>query len=245
VAVAAPGCPADRAVPGPGPRRVVDGPSPARSPSSAIRNGWPSTLSASDGPVAQPCRLVGVRCAAQQLQQFQGLRRLEIGERPQRNGKVLPQRGGQPQHVPGPVLGQRLVGAGGQLDRLTLIAVCGHRPVVGPVQPDDVGQQKRIGRVRLRPRDRVPLPVSYHRERVDLEHVIADADQDTDQDTDPRAAVGLEADLAPAGGPPGSRSDQSTGICSAISACNRVAPRALRQPPAREPGRDSSTTSMS
>ena len=83
------------------------------------------------------------------------------------------------------------MGAGGQLDRLTLVGVAGDRSVMGPVQADDLGQQVRVGGIGLRARGGVPLAVAGHRHRVDREHLVAGGDQGGD----PGAAVGLDADL--------------------------------------------------
>jgi hypothetical protein len=63
--------------------------------------------------------------------------------------------------------------------------------VVVTVEPDDLGQQVRIGGIRLRPRCRVPFAVPGHRQRVDREHLVAGRDQGGD----PGAAIGLDADL--------------------------------------------------
>jgi hypothetical protein len=83
------------------------------------------------------------------------------------------------------------VGAGGELDRLTLVAVAGQRPVVPAVEPHDLGQQVRIRAIGLRARGGVPFPVAGHRHRVDREHLIPRRDQGRD----PRTTVGLDADL--------------------------------------------------
>jgi hypothetical protein len=60
--------------------------------------------------------------------------------------------------------------------------------VMGPVQPNNLGQQMRIARIRLRPRGGVPLPIARHLQRVDRIDQIAGRQQCLH----PRAAVGLD-----------------------------------------------------
>jgi len=49
------------------------------------------------------------------------------------------------------------VGAGGDLDVLGDFAVACDLAVVGPVQPDDLGEQVRVGAIGLRPGREMPL----------------------------------------------------------------------------------------
>jgi hypothetical protein len=63
----------------------------------------------------------------------------------------------------GPVPDQRLMGPGGQLDRLARVRVACHRPMVGPVEPNDLRQQVRIRSIGLRPGRGVPFSVSGNR----------------------------------------------------------------------------------
>jgi hypothetical protein len=83
------------------------------------------------------------------------------------------------------------VGPGDKLDRLDVLGVAGQPTVVDPVQPDDLGQQVRVGRIGLRPGGGVPLPVAGHLHRVDRVHLISGCDQRGD----PWAAVCLGTDL--------------------------------------------------
>ena len=190
-----------------------------------------------DLAAGQPAGPVGVGCLGQQLECVGGV---QVGERLEGGGEEVPQRRPQPQQVPGAVPDQALVGAGDQLDRLGILGVAGDRPVVGAVQPDDLGQQVRVGGIGLRARGGVPFPVAGHRHRVDREHLVAGRDQRRD----PRAAVGLDADLAPAPGAcPGSRSAHSSGRCSAISACSAAMPSMPSGNRLRASTRPSSSTS--
>ncbi|MDT7741754.1 MAG: hypothetical protein QOE59_832 [Actinomycetota bacterium] len=105
---------------------------------------------------------------------FDELERVGVGEleapgreRVEHPGEVLPQHLPQPLQVPGPFPDQRLMRAGGQLRRVSLVAVPGDRAVTGSVETDDLGQHVRVAGVGFRPRGRVPLPIPRHRERVD------------------------------------------------------------------------------
>lgn len=51
----------------------------------------------------------------------------------------------------GAVPDQALVGAGQQLDRLDVLGVARDRSMVGAIESDDLGEQVRIGGIRLRP----------------------------------------------------------------------------------------------
>ena len=95
---------------------------------------------------------------------------VEVLKGQQGRGKVLPQGGAQPCDMTAAVPDQRLVGARGQLDRLTQVGVLSDRSMVRSVQADDLGQQVRIGRIGLSSRGGVPLAVAGHRKRVDRDH---------------------------------------------------------------------------
>ena len=77
---------------------------------------------------------------------------------------------------------------GGDLDVLGDLTVAGDPAVMRPVQPDDLGQQMRIRRIRLRPRRGMPFPIPRHLQRVDRKHHIAGRQQRLH----PRPTVGLD-----------------------------------------------------
>ena len=82
------------------------------------------------------------------------------------------------------------MGPGGDLDVLGDLRVPGDRAVMGPVQPDDLGQQMRIRGVGLRPRRGVPLPIAGHLHRVDrIDHIAGGQ-----QRLHPRPPLGLDPD---------------------------------------------------
>ena len=190
--------------------------------------------------VTARARAVGVRRAAQQLQ---SVGRVQVREGLQRGGEELPQRRAQPQHMPGPVPDQALMRPGDQLDRLGQRRVPGDRPVMGVVQPDDLGQHVRVPSIGLRPGRGVPFPVAGHRHRVDREHLIPGRDQRGN----PRARGRSRSRPSPAR-QPRRRAGRahSSGRWPAISACSRRHPlQPLGQPPAASRRPCSSTISMS
>jgi len=126
-------------------------------------------------------------------EQLETVASIEITEGLQRCREELPQHPTQPQHMPGAVPDQALVGTGHELDRLAQLGVPGHRAVMRAVQPHDLGQHMRIPGIRLSPRRGVPLPIAGHRHRIDREHLIAGSDQRLH----PLPAVGLDPDLHP------------------------------------------------
>ena len=184
---------------------------------------------------AQLGGLVGVGSAAQQLERVRGV---QIGKRLQRGGEELPQRRPQSQHVTGAVPDQALVAAGGQLDRLTLVAVTGQRPMVCPVQAHDLGQHVRVRAVGLRARGGMPFPVAGHRHRVDRKHLVAGGDQ--------RATHGPRSVSMPTFTMPatcaGSQSAHPSGRCSPIRACNTAIPSSPLGSRRRASTRPSSST---
>jgi hypothetical protein len=93
--------------------------------------------------------------------------------------------------VAGAVPDQALAGSRDELDCLGIRGVARDRPVVVTVEPNDLGQQVRIGSIRLRARGGVPFAVAGHRHRIDREDFVAGRDQCRN----PRTAVGLDADL--------------------------------------------------
>ena len=82
------------------------------------------------------------------------------------------------------------MGAGGDLDVLGELAVAGDRAMMRPVLPDELSQQMRIGRIRLRPRRGVPFPIPGHLHRIDRKHHIAGRQQCLH----PRPTLGLNSD---------------------------------------------------
>jgi hypothetical protein len=58
------------------------------------------------------------------------------------------------------------------LDMFGDLTVAGDPAVMRPIQPDDLGQQMRIRRIRLRPRRGMPFPIPCHLQRVNREHHI-------------------------------------------------------------------------
>ncbi len=79
---------------------------------------------------------------------------------------------------------------GGDLDVFGDLTVTGDPAVVRPIQPDDLGQQMRIARIRLRPRRGMAFPIPGHLQRVDRKHHIAGSQQRLH----PRPALGLNTD---------------------------------------------------
>ena len=126
---------------------------------------------------------------------------------------------------------------GPQLDRLDQRRVPGDRPVVCPVQPDDLGQHVRIAGIALRARGRVPLPIPRHRHRVDREHLYPAASNAGTHG--PRRS---RSRPSPARPPPPAEIRPRLGTCPAISAAAGRPPPA---PPAaaRASRRPSSSTS--
>jgi hypothetical protein len=124
------------------------------------------------------------------------------GEHGERIGAGQIVEGGQcgrvvlPQHRPGRVDGalpgpnHRLVRPSCHLDVFGDRGVAGHRPVMDPVQPDNLGQHMRIPRIGLRPRRDVPFPVAGGLDRVDRPHLVAGRDQRLH----PRPAIGFNPD---------------------------------------------------
>jgi hypothetical protein len=79
------------------------------------------------------------------------------------------------------------MGTSSDLEVLGQLRVARDRSVMSPVHPDDLGQQMRIRRVRLRPRGRMAFPVAGHLQRVDRIHQVAGRQQGLD----PRSAFSL------------------------------------------------------
>ena len=52
------------------------------------------------------------------------------------------------------------------LDMLGDLRITSDRTVMNPIDPDDLGQQMRIAGIRLRPRRRMPLPITGHLQRI-------------------------------------------------------------------------------
>ena len=102
-----------------------------------------------DPGLGQPRGTIGVRRRGEQLE---GLGCVEVLKRVQGSGEVLPKGAAQAQQVAGAVPDQRLVRAGDQLQRLTVLGVTSHRPVVRTVQPNDLSQDVRVPGVAVRPR---------------------------------------------------------------------------------------------
>ena len=144
-----------------------------------------------DPRLGQPRGHIGVRRRSEQLE---GLGCIEVLKCLQGSGKVLPQGAAQAQQVARAIPDQRLVRAGNQLQRLTVIGVTSHRAVVRTVQANNLSQDVSVPGVAVRPRRRVPLPVSGGRHRVDREHLVARRDQRRD----PPPTFGLDPDLHPA-----------------------------------------------
>ena len=96
----------------------------------------------------------------------------------------------QPLEVPGAVPDERLMRPGHQLQPLDLGAVAGHGPVMGTVQPHDLGQHVRVAAVGLGAGGAVSFPVAGHLHRIEREHLVAGRDQRRH----PGAAIGLDPD---------------------------------------------------
>jgi len=111
-------------------------------------------------------------------------------------------------------------------------------PVVGVIQPDDLGQHVRVAGVALG-RGAVPIPITGHRHRIDREHPIGGGHQSLH----PRTTVGLDPLPTWATASAGSRSTHSSGMCAAISACSRVIPSSPSGNRARASRRPVSSTS--
>ena len=76
------------------------------------------------------------------------------------------------------------------LDVFGDLAVAGDLAVMRPIQPDDLGQQMSIRRIRLRPRRGMAFPIPGHLQRVDRKHHIAGGQQRLH----PRPPLGLNSD---------------------------------------------------
>ena len=136
---------------------------------------------------SQPRSRRRIRCRGQQLE---GVGGGQVAEGLQRGGKVLAQRGAQPQQVTAAFPDQRLMGAGGHLDRLGPVTVTGHRPQLVGIGAHHVGQRVRVALIAFRPRSAVPFPVPGHLARVDR----VDGITGRAQRRHPQAPVGLDAD---------------------------------------------------
>ena len=137
----------------------------------------------------RPGQSGGARRIRGPLEQFQGFGGHQLGKCFQRRGKELPQRGSQPLEVAGAVPDERLMRASHQLQPLHLRAVPGDRPVMGPIETDDLGQHVRVSTVGLRPGGAVPFPVAGHLHRIEREHLVTGRGQRRH----PGAAIGLDA----------------------------------------------------
>ncbi len=82
------------------------------------------------------------------------------------------------------------MGAGQHLDVLGHVGVPGHRPVMGPVQADQLGQDVCVAGIALGAGDPVPFAVAGDLQWIDRVHGVAGRDQRLHA----RAAVGLDAD---------------------------------------------------
>lgn len=125
-------------------------------------------------------------------QQFQGVRAVqrEVRVGSQGGGEVLAQRAAQPLEGAGAFPDQGLVGAGDNLDGLRLLAVPGHRPQLGPVDADHVGQRVRVSPVALGAGGGIAFLEPGDLPRVDGIDLVAGGDQGLY----PGAAVGLDPD---------------------------------------------------
>ena len=146
-------------------------------------------------------------------QQLQGVGGVEVLERGQRGGEVLPQRVPQPLAGPGPFPDQRLVHPGDHLDRLGLGAITRDRTQLMGVGAHHVGQHVRVGRVALGPRHPQALPIPGRLQRIDREHRVPGGDQRLH----PRTPIGLNPDRDLPGG--------VLGIFAELRADHRVHPR--------------------
>src|SRR5680860_654361 len=107
----------------------------------------------------------------------------------------LPQARAQPQHLTGAVPDQRLVHPGQNLHRAGLLAVPGNRAQLVAMGADQVGQDMSVTGITLSSRDTVALAGTSGLQRVDRVHLVPGGDQRGN----PRATVGLDADLHPGG----------------------------------------------
>jgi hypothetical protein len=130
------------------------------------------------------------------VQQFECLARGQVVEGLQRGGEELAQRRPQPQHLPGAIPDQALMGPGHQFDCFGESAVTGNLAVVGVVQAHDLGEDVGVTGVGLRARGGMSFAVSGHGHRVDREYLVARGEQRLH----PGSAVGLDPDLHPCGG---------------------------------------------
>ncbi len=123
-------------------------------------------------------------------QDSQGVPAVEVLEHDQRGGIELPQRIPQPVgfSVAGPH--QRLLRPRQHLDRVDLVAVAGHHPMVVGVGADQVRQDLGVPGVGLPATDVVAVSVPGHRFGVDRVHPVPGRDQRGD----PQAVVGLDPD---------------------------------------------------
>jgi hypothetical protein len=97
--------------------------------------------------------------------------------------------------MPRPIPDHALVRPRHQFHGLPQLRIRGDRAVMSPVQSHDLSEHMRIPGVALGTGSGMPLPVPRSRHGVDREHLIASRDQRGH----PRAAVGLDPDLHPAG----------------------------------------------
>ena len=128
-------------------------------------------------------------------QQFQDVGESEVLVGLQRSWEELPQAGTQPQHLAGAVPGQRLVHPGQDLHRAGLLAVPGDCAQLVAMGADQVGQDVSVTGIALGSRDVLALAGTSGLQRVDRVHLVPGGDQRGD----PRAPVGLDADLHPGG----------------------------------------------
>ena len=109
----------------------------------------------------------------------------------ERGREELPQAGAQPQHLAGAVPDQALVHPGQDLHRAGLLAVPGDGAQLVAMGADQVGQDMSVTGIALGSRDAVALPGTSGLQRVDRVHPVPGGDQRGD----PRATIGLDADL--------------------------------------------------
>jgi hypothetical protein len=108
----------------------------------------------------------------------------------QRAGVELAQHRAQRVGLPLPGPDHALVGADHHLDVLGHLGVPGHRPVMGPIEADQLGQGVRVTGVALGTGSAVALPVAGHLQQIDRKDGVAGGDQRLH----PWSAVGLDAD---------------------------------------------------